>query len=88
MPDFIDIEQITLRGGPDAYKFGDEYTWSAQGKVEHDRYIYISGMSGSYLRPLPVITKLKEMGRLWKWNGIRWERLREDGSMKVIEIKI
>lgn len=88
MSDFIDIEQITLRGGPEAVQFGDQYTWSGQGKLESDRYIYLYGFSGQLLKPLSVIAKLKEMGKIWHWTGLRWERLHEDGSLKrMIEIE-
>lgn len=86
--EFFDIEQITLRGGPEAIKFGDPYTWSAQGKLEHDRFIYIFGAAGEHLKARPVIRKLQEMGRLWNWNGIRWERILENGQIKIIEVKI
>lgn len=87
MSEFIDIEQITLRGGPDSLKFGDPYTWSGQGKLESDRFLYLYGFSGEFLKPRPVISKLKEMSKVWHWSGLRWERLNEDGSLKrFIEI--
>jgi hypothetical protein len=84
MSEFFDIEQITLRGGPEAVKFGDPYTWSGQGKVESDRYIYLYGFSGEHLKPRPVIAKLKDMGKLWGWTGLKWERLHEDGTIKKV----
>ena len=87
MADFVDIEQITLRGGLGAFKFGDPYTWSGQAKLESDRWLYLYGFSGTDLKPLPVISRLREMSSAWSWKGLRWERLKEDGSLKRL-IKI
>jgi hypothetical protein len=88
MPEFIDIDHITIRGGPSAHKFGDPYTTSAQGTVEHDRYLYISGMGEGYRDFRLSLKKIGELGKLWGWKGIRWERVRKDGTIHIFDYKL
>lgn len=88
MPDFLDIEQITLRGGPEAVKFGDPYTCSAQGKVEHDRWIYLYNIVGEYKDIRSALRKVFKLGKEYGWTGIRWERVRKDGQIHIVEFKL
>jgi hypothetical protein len=88
MPEFIDIEQITLRGGPETHKFGDPYICSGQGKIEHDRYIYLYNIVGDYKDIRSALRKVSILGKEYGWKGIRWERIRIDGTIHIVEFKI
>ena len=87
MPYFIDIDQISIRGGTEDFKFGDPYTASGVGRVEHDRYVYISNLTGSFHNLREALRQIAELGRKWGWVGIRWERIK-DGKTHIFEIKI
>lgn len=90
MPAFGDIEQITIRVGPKAIKFGDDWERSCQGKVEHDRWIYLYAIAGEF-RPSEMKEIIRETIRLGKqfgWKGIRWTRLRSDGTVHHVNFPI
>lgn len=90
MPAFSDVEQITIRVGPDAFKFGDEWERSCQGKVEHDRYVYLYAIAGEY-GPREMKEIIRETVRLahqFGWKGIRWTRKRKNGTTHVVNFPI
>ena len=88
MPQFIDIDHITLRYGPEAHKYGDPYIATVQGTVEHDRYLCMTGMGEGYTEFRDGLEKLGTLGKIWGWKGIRWERKRKNGTLHMFEYKI
>lgn len=90
MPAFGDVEQITIRVGPVANKFGDEWERSCQGKVEHDRWIYLYAIAGTFgsTEMKAIIREVTRLGKLFGWKGIRWTRVRSDGTVHRVEFPI
>lgn len=85
MPAFSDVEQITIRVGPRAHRFGDDWERSCQGKVEHDRWIYLYAIAGEFgpAEMKEIIRETRKLAHQFGWRGIRWQRLRRraNGAM-------
>lgn len=87
---FWDPEHWTIRGGPEAKKFGDDYTQSTQAQVQHDRSLYLYNVVGelSIKDAIEVIREARRLGKIYGWKKIIWERRRKDGSTHKVYIPI
>lgn len=74
-----------IRGGPDFYKFGDPYTFACA-VVVADSEALLQGAVGKL-----GLAECRAIGEELFKAGIkfvRWERIRENGSVKVVRIDL
>ncbi len=81
---FLDPRVIVARGGPTAKSYKDPWVFSLLIEVQRDRSAYVSAFSVPKGRTFPradmleLIEKLKDLGRVFGWTEIVWDRVDEE----------
>jgi hypothetical protein len=93
MPAFLDPEHFTVRAGPEAIQFGDEWRSCCSVTIQHDRRVYMYAIASNVVNAQAVrdmkdmIRAVREVARLYGWVEILWHRER-GGKTHIAHIPI